>query len=188
MPRMPLSKRAASGLHAVGDRIRMKGCGFVEFEIVSVADLDGEIYYKVRPLPRIYGIPMSMVSEIHHKEKMPLEAGVRLRLSKRAAAQEADDVADLANRLRLDVNKLRRLTPQQLQSLKRIQNPGLARQWAEHYARQPAIVPQSPTTVPRSPTSAPIPPAPAQGDFPPAATQRDFPPAMTGEDLFGKGR
>jgi len=88
MLRFPLSKRAASGLHAVGNHIRMKGCGFVEFEIVNVVDLDGEIYYKVRPLPKIYGIPMNMVAEIHHKEKMPLEANTRPRLSKRAEGSE----------------------------------------------------------------------------------------------------
>jgi hypothetical protein len=84
MSRLPLSKRA-TGIHAVGDHIRMKGCGFVEFEIVSVVELDDEIYYKARPIPQIYGIPMSMIAEVRHSEKVPLEAGLgRLSLSKRA--------------------------------------------------------------------------------------------------------
>ena len=87
--------------------------------------------------------------------------------------QEADDATELANKLRLDVNKLRRLTPQQLQSLKRIQNPGLARQWAEHYVRQPAQQPRQPApTAPAQQrpamTPAQAPAAPAQAPTVPA--------------------
>jgi len=46
---------------------------------------------------------------------------------KKGPIQKADDASELATKLKLDVNKLKKLTPKQLQSVKKIRNPGLAR-------------------------------------------------------------
>jgi hypothetical protein len=54
---------------------------------------------------------------------------------KKGPVQKADDASELATKLKLDVSKLKKLTPKQLQSVKKIRNPGLARQWAEQYVR-----------------------------------------------------
>jgi len=101
--------------------------------------------------------------------------------------QKAED-ADLMTayqQIGLDINKLKKLTPQQLKHIIRTRNPGLARQLAEQYFRESTT--QRPTSGSQS-TSQPVQPVrqPTQGDFPPEATERDFPSAATKEELFGR--
>jgi len=79
----PLSKRAASG-HAVGDKIRLKGHGNIQFKVVSVEQLEDELYYKVEPIHAIYGVSADMVAEVRHNEKKPILGSTLVPLSKRA--------------------------------------------------------------------------------------------------------
>lgn len=70
------------------------------------------------------------------------------------------DVQQLGQRLRLDPKALQALTPEQLNSINRMRNPGIARQWVSHYQRQNVKPQPAPQPAPQ-PTPQPTPqPAP----------------------------
>jgi hypothetical protein len=84
MATLLLSKRAASGPRSVGDKISLRGFGKIRFEIVDIATHGDEMYYKVKPVAVVYGVPADLVEEERHSEKKPVEGKAKPPLSKRA--------------------------------------------------------------------------------------------------------
>lgn len=71
---VPLSKRAAADVRSQGDSVFLKGFGKVKFEVVEVKELPDGVYYKVKPVDAIYGIPAAMVEEERHSKIAKLKS------------------------------------------------------------------------------------------------------------------